>query len=866
MATKGFDKEAWIPTSCNGCFNVCAIKVHRKDGKVVGVKGDSSVLSSKGKVCGKSMARVADLYDPNRVTVPLKRTNPEKGIGVDPKWKEISWEEAMTTIVERLDKVRKDDPRKLVLANFDLCNMAVVSGFGEGFGTPNYDLYNATYCGSGLHTIFFLTLGTVNSEIDLERCNYMVLWGAQLGLGANNNCMRAIDNMAKARKRGARLVVIDPICGHAGAKADEWVPILPGTDGALALGMVNVLLNELGLYDAEFLKRKTNAPYLVRPDGRYARDPQSHEPLVWDPVEKKAKQYDAADVEDYALAGVYHLTDGACTPAFELLKQHVRKYSVEEVSRITTVPVDTIRRIAREFGEASQIGATIEMDGQTLPLRPAAIDFKRGVNAHKNGYFNCFSLQLLNIVVGAPNNPGGLLGTNAIGPYSLWRAYKGKDGLLTNNHYELARGAAFFSPYPPKKAAPPDSLNLMSLFPATGFLPAMPHFTMHDPGKFRLPYKPSALIMCRSNFIKSYLDPRAIADNLKKLDFILAFARQIDEVSEFADILLPEAHDFERYWTFPANQPLGFITPGPGKWYGQIVQPVVDPPPGVRNWLDVLMDIAERLGILAGMNEVINRRTGFDVAFELGVASEKLRPDKKYTVEEICKKQVEVYTGGVPYNDEMFRESAAIDFYPKSIEESFPGPFVEGRIPIYLEHLIDVGEDVKKVTKKLGMDWWDTSPYRPLADWRPCPPFESKAEGYDLFLANSKTALVAHSLNAENAWIDDVCKRHRMDHYILVHTSAAAKKGIKDGDMIWVESETEVRVKGKARVTECVHPKVVGTLGNLGGWARGKPIAKGKGIHSNSLIKFDWEMVDPVSGQIDTCARVKIYKAGNNNE
>ena len=83
---------------------------------------------------------------------------------------------------------------------------------------------------------------------------------------------------------------------------------------------------------------------------------------------------------------------------------------------------------------------------------------------------------------------------------------------------------------------------------------------------------------------------------------------------------------------------------------------------------------------------------------------------------------------------------------------------------------------------------------------------------------------------------------------------------IRDGDSVYVESRTG-RVKGRVRVTEGVHPEVLGTVGTLGHWARGKPISRGQGVHSNSLIATDWSMVDPLSGQIDTCARVRVYRA-----
>ncbi len=348
----------WVSTSCNGCFSGCAIQVYEEGGRIGGARGHPEVLSSRGKLCGKSLARIADLYDPNRVTRPLKRTNPEKGLGVDPRWEEISWEEALETVVRRLDAVRKDDPRKLVLATFDLCNMATTVAFAEAFGTPNYDFYNATYCGGGLHTTFFNTFGTINSEIDLEHCDHMILWGAQLGLGANNNPIRAIANMANARRRGAKLVVIDPILGHAAAKADEWVPIRPGTDGALALAMLNVLLNELGIYDEEFLQRRTNGTYLIGADGHYVRDPDSGRPLVWDARSEAPVPFDEAESGSAALEGSYRVGGGECQPAFALLKEHVRRYPPERATEITGVPVSTIRRISREHGEAARIVET----------------------------------------------------------------------------------------------------------------------------------------------------------------------------------------------------------------------------------------------------------------------------------------------------------------------------------------------------------------------------------------------------------------------------------------------------------------------------------------------------------------------------
>ena len=650
------------------------------------------------------------------------------------------------------------------------------------------------------------------------------------------------------------MVVIDPIFSNAAAKADEWVPILPGTDGALALAMANLLVNEYGLYDREFLKRKTNAPYLIGPDRHYVRDPKSGEPLVWDPEDSLARPYDDKALKDYALEGDFEVNGLACRPAFTLLKEHLAGYDLETASRVTTVPVETIRRIAKAFGQAARIGATIEIGGQTLPLRPACVETKRGGTTHKNGYWNVYSINLLNILIGGMNMPGGLLGTNAYGPYGLWQISKSKDGLIETNIFDLARAAGYLKPYPPREVKAPEHLNLEQLFPCTAFLNTTPLFPIHDPEKFKMPYKPEMLIIFSFNPMMTAMDPRAVEQALKNLDFIVGFAWQIDETQEFADLILPQAHDFERWWPFPANQPAGFIAPGPGPWYAQVFQPVVDPPEGVRNWGDIMMELAERLGILDKMNLSLNRWTNLRTMPQL-----KLAKNKRYTVEDLCKRQVTMMAGE-EMPDEWFRDKGTLDLYEKMVEEAFPGPFTDARIPVYMEHYINSGEEVRRVTRELGMDWWDTDSYQPLPEWRPCRAHELGDQEYNLFICNSKLPLISHSHGSENAWIDDVITRNRLDYNIMLHPSAAAPQKIKDGDEIWVESEI-AKVKGRVRLTECVHPQVVGFLGLFGRWARKKIIAKGKGAHMNSLIRFDWDMVDTLSGQIDYCAKVKVYKA-----
>lgn len=839
-------KDVWVPTVCYGCFNTCGIRVHRVDGKVVDVAGDPKSPNSLGFICAKGKARMLDVYDPDRVKVPLRRRNPEKGIGVDPQWEEISWDEALGIIVEKLRKIRSEDPRKLILAHFDLPIYRLSTAFAVAFGTTNFHWNRADYCGSSPHYVWLLTNGSFNAEIDFELCNYLVFWGEQMGSLAETIPLIAANKVAKARARGAKVVVIDPVCTNAAAKADEWIPIKPGTDAALALSMLNVLLNDHGLYDKWFLKKHTNGIYLVQPDGHYLRDPGSGKPLVWDLKDGTAKVYDDEFLADPAIEGTYEITGVSCQPAFQKLKDHVKQFDPEWASKVTTVPEKVIRRFALEFGEAARIGSTIEIDGVQLPYRPAGIDFKRGVGAHRGGGLTCFAVQLLNIVVGAIDVPGSQRGVNPIGPF--WTAEKGKDGIIEPADFITK----YNKPYPGGKARFPQSLDLREIFPASLFTRGMYPFAIDHQEELKIPYKPEMIIHARTNLMMNSHNPQAMGETLKKIPFIVSFAIQLDETSEFADIVLPDAHDFERYDFFSANDPYAFITPGLGDWFWLLRQPVVDPPEKVRPWGTVLLEIAERLGILENLYEVGN------VVFNLD-ASYKLDPKKKYTVPEIAERQGKTIIGP-QFSFDLFKESSCVITRKKTLEEAYPRPFLKARIPVYLEYLLKVREEVREVMEKLELPW-NYDGYQPMPTYIACQCNIENPKEFDLLGANFKVPFHTFSISGQNLWIDEISGRHIFAYRILLHTQTAKERGIKEGDLVWVESR-HGKIQGRCRVTECIHPECVGIAGTFGHWAKRMPTARGKGAHYNTLLpKVSVERFDTLTGAIDQCIRVKVYPA-----
>ncbi|MCH8055723.1 MAG: molybdopterin-dependent oxidoreductase, partial [Deltaproteobacteria bacterium] len=364
-------ENGWIPTACGMCYVGCGIRVQMKNGVVVAIEGDPNHPQNRGNMCAKGKAGVMNPYNPHRVTVPLKRTNPQKGLDVDPGWKEISWEEALETVAAKLRALR-NEPNKLFVQAWEItgdCFYWLIA-FGGAFGTPHIMGNASPTCGKVIHPVEFFSGGGFHQQPDLHYGNYCILVGTQFGIAARASFNHILRDMADARARGMKVVVVDPIGGFAASKADEWVPIRPGTDTAFAMSMLHVLLNELGLYDEKFLKHRTNAPYLVSSQGRYLRERKSGKPTVFDAADQKVKVHDDPTLSDPILLGG---VEGA-RPTFELLRKHVGKYPPEKTEEITTIPAKTLRRIAQEFGEAANIGATITLDGVELPFRPVCVD------------------------------------------------------------------------------------------------------------------------------------------------------------------------------------------------------------------------------------------------------------------------------------------------------------------------------------------------------------------------------------------------------------------------------------------------------------------------------------------------------------
>ena len=390
--------------------------------------------------------------------------------------------------------MRDDDPRKLV-ASFGVNGgpqSYMLEAFAVAYGTPNIFVGGAgNHCASGKHFIGGLTHASWVSQPDYNYCNYFLNFGVPVGTGAYYGVNTTVRKMAEARARGMKHVVLDPWMGMPAQSADEWVPIIPGTDAAVALAMVNLLLNEYGVYDAHYLAHETNGPYLVKEDGHYFRDADG-KPQMWDAVEGRAKAYDAS-FQHVALEVDETIDGKQVRSAFTVIKEHVKKYTPEMAAEISDVPAGTIRRLAREFGEEARIGDTITVEGHELPYRPVALAYFKGPQAHRHSSLTSTALELLSAVVGVRSVPGSYIGINArsVGHpetgFPKWSPSDGPDGLLVTGRWVVPPS----QPWPPVYPKKPLDLGLAQLIPPShGNTPMLP-LVAQEPEKYGIDYKPA---------------------------------------------------------------------------------------------------------------------------------------------------------------------------------------------------------------------------------------------------------------------------------------------------------------------------------------------------------------------------------------
>ncbi len=284
MNSKIYDRI--VRSTCEWCNTGCGILIYLKDGKPIRVKGDPDSPVNRGALCVKGMASLEYLYHPDRLKYPFKRVG-ERGKG---KWQQISWDEALDKIASELTRTKeKYGPESIAFIRGGAKGYqdSYLSRFANVFGSPNVSSM-APICYVPRHHASVTTYGFMALPDYEYPPACIVMWAVNTWETAIGECKRTEEALGK----GSKLVVIDPGETAFARRADIWVRPRPCSDLALALGMINVIVNE-GLYDKDFVEN-------------------------W-------------------------------TVGFDELRTHIQDYPPEKVEKITWVAAEVIREVARFY-------------------------------------------------------------------------------------------------------------------------------------------------------------------------------------------------------------------------------------------------------------------------------------------------------------------------------------------------------------------------------------------------------------------------------------------------------------------------------------------------------------------------------------
>ncbi len=911
-------------TTCYMCACRCGIRVTLKNGEVRYIQGNPDHPLNKGVICAKGSAGIMKQYSPARLTKPLRRRKgAERG---DNDFEEISWDEAYDIIEQRLTEIRATDPKKFALFTGRDQMQALTGLFAKQFGTPNYAAHGG-FCSVNMAAGMIYTIGGSFWEFggpDLERSKLFIMFGTAEDHHSNPLKIQ----LADFKRNGGRFISINPIRSGYSAIADEWVPIKPGTDGALILAIINEIIQQ-GLYDRDFLIQYTNSAELVNIDqdsneeGLFIRQGEAQindscvdaqNKLWWDRHVNSAVQTHSQNADPYLL-GEFQLEDGTpVKPAFQLLVDRVKDYTPEWASSITGVSVETIKQLAHEMGITAR-DQKIELpipwtdswgnEHESVTGNPVSFHAMRGLAAHSNGFHSIRSLSILMTILGTIDRPGGFRHKapfpRPIPPCA--KTPKGPQGVQPNT--PLA-GMALGWPAEPNDLFVDDEGQPVRLDKGFSWeYPLSVHGLMHNAitNAWRGdPYPIDTLMIFMANMAwNSSMNTVSVRDMLKdkdengeyKIPNIFVCDAFQSEMVAFADLVLPDTTYLERHDVMSMlDRPISEFD-GP---VDSVRIPVLPPKGDSRPFQETIIELGSRLGLPAFVKDdgsrkfrdypdfVINYETepGSGIGFLAGwrgKAGEKfMKGEPNPNQWEMYEKNNCVYQYHLPKSYQYMRNfnEGYLQWSRKHRLTRFAEPIT---IHVYSEILQKfrlaaqgklAGKQPPEHLRKRVETYFDPLPmyYVPLESQL------TDTQKYPLNAVTQRPMAMYHSWDSQNAWLRQI----HAHNYLHVNPVTAQANGISDDDWIWVES-MHGKVRCQCRLSEAVEPGTVWTWNAIGkaagAWGLDKKANEAqRGFLLNHLISeelpanADGEHIsnsDPITGQAAWYdVRVRIYKAKAN--
>ena len=755
---------------------------------------------------------------------------------------------------------------------------------------------------------------------DLERSKLFIMIGTAEDHHSNPMKMA----LSKFKRNGGRFISINPIRTGYSAIADEWIPIKPGTDGALMLALIHELI-KTGLYDRDFLVQYSNSAELVSSDetsddfGLFVTTDipketecfEAQDRVWWDRKSDKAMHAREESVDPYLL-GEFTLTDGRkAKPAFQLLKERVEEYTPEWASEVTGISADVIKRLAHEMGITAR-DEKIELpiawtdawgkDHDTITGNPVSFHAMRGLAAHSNGFQSIRALSILMSLLGTIDRPGGFRHKapfpRPIPPCA--KTPKGPEGVQPNT--PLA-GMPLGWPAEPNDLFVDDKGTPVRIDKAFSWeYPLSVHGLMHNVitnAVNKDPYGIDTLMIFMANMAwNSSMNTSEVRDMLNakdddgtfKIPFLIVCDAFQSEMSAYADLLLPDTTYLERHDVMSMlDRPISEFD-GP---VDSVRIPVVPPKGNCKPFQEVIIELGARLKLPAFTKEdgtpkyrdypdfIVNHETekGSGIGFLSGwrgKGGEKfMKGEPNPNQWEMYEKNNCVYHHELPKSYQYMR-NWNLGYLKWSQEHRLTRYAEPINIHIYSEVLMKFrlaaqgkleGKQPPEHLRKRVETHFDPLPFY-------AEPLEvqlTDKQKYPLAALTQRPMAMYHSWDSQNAWLRQI----HAHNYMHIHPSTAQAQGIEDGGWMWAES-MHGKVRCMARYSEAVEPGTIWTWNAIGkakgAWnLDGDANESKKGFLLNHLIAEELPTnecgehisnSDPVTGQAGWYdVRVRVYKA-----
>ena len=895
-------------TTCYMCACRCGIDVHIRDGKVRYIEGNRDHPVNKGVLCGKGSAGIMQHYSPARLKAPMKRVGP-RGSG---QFEEISWDEALEIATDWLGSVRKTDPKRLAFFTGRDQSQSLTGFWAMQFGTPNFAAHGG-FCSVNMAAGGLYTFGGAFWEFgdpDWAHTKYFMLFGV-----AEDHASNPIKiGIGKLKKRGAKVLSVNPVQTGYNAVADEWVGVRPGTDGLFVGALIHELFRTRQI-DLDYLIRYTNAPWLVIDNpggadhGRFARD-EKGQPLAWSEAEGFVSGKDGH--LDVALHGDRTLPDGrTARPVFALMAERYmdEAYAPETVADTCGAGAEQIRRIAAELAHVA-FREEIVIDQPWVDAwgrkhdkmvgRPVSMHAMRGISAHSNGFQTCRMIHILQILLGSIDCPGGF---RYKPPYPKQTPPNLlPHGAPSDIRPEIPLGGPHLGfPHGPEhllltEDGQPGRLDKGFSWDAPMSAHGLMHMVINNAAK-RDPYGIDVLFMYMANMawnssmnVPGTLDALTAKDDngdyvIPKIIYSDAY---YSETVPFADLILPDTTYLERFDCISLlDRPIS----EPDMVADSIRHPVVKPDRDVRGFQEVLIDLASRLKFPAFTKDDGSPK------FPGGYADYMVNHQRKPGIGPLSGwrgKDGEEFGVGEPNPEQLQRYIDNGSFHGHHIapEHAYFKHANRG----YLDWGIAKGirmspeptifqlysEPLQKF-RLAAEGHGDRQPpdrareriirhFDPLPFWY--PPFEQQMvdeSAFPLHAITQRPMHMYHSWGSQNAWLRQITAANRL----YIHTSVGKRIGVSDDDWVWLKSHIG-RVKCQVRLMDGVNKDTVWTWNAIGkrrgAWGLSDDAPESnQGFLLNHLISellpaggggYRYSNSDPITGQAAWFdLRVSIEKA-----